>query len=77
MANSEISEISDNTIIEVRDDVYFENIFPFKSRIPSDLSCLLPMIFFPLVLLLQLTLNLEGAKEVELSHPSVKTLPIL
>jgi len=33
-----VSEIS-NTIIEVRDVVYFENIFPFKSRIPSDPSC--------------------------------------
>ena len=38
MVNSEISEISSNTIIEAR-DVYFENIFSFKSRIPSDLSC--------------------------------------
>jgi len=36
MVYSEISEISNNTIIEVRDIVYFENIFPFKSRIPSD-----------------------------------------
>ena len=35
--NSEISKIS-NTIIEVRDVVYFENIFPFKSRIPSGFS---------------------------------------
>ena len=33
--NSEISEISNNTIIEVRDAVYFENIFPLKFRIPS------------------------------------------
>ena len=33
--NSENSEISNNTIIEVRDVVYFENIFPLKSRIPS------------------------------------------
>jgi len=37
VVNSEISEISDNTIIEDR-DVYFENIFSFKSRIPSDPS---------------------------------------
>ena len=35
MVNSEISEISNNTIIEARDAVYFENIFPLKSRIPS------------------------------------------
>ena len=35
VVNSEISEISNNTIIEARDDVYFENIFPLKSRIPS------------------------------------------
>ena len=35
MINSEISEISNNTIIEARDAVYFENIFPLKSRIPS------------------------------------------
>ena len=37
--NSKISEISNNTIIEARDVVCFENIFPFKSRIPSDPSC--------------------------------------
>ena len=37
MVNSKISEISNNTIIEVR-DVYFEKIFPLKSRIPSDPS---------------------------------------
>jgi len=35
VVNSEISEISNNTIIEARDAVYFENIFPLKSRIPS------------------------------------------
>ena len=39
VVNSEISEVSNNTIIEVRDVVYFENIFPFKSRIPTDPSC--------------------------------------
>ena len=39
LVNSEISEISNNTIIEFRDVVYFENIFLFKSRIPSDSSC--------------------------------------
>ena len=36
VVNSETSEIY-NTITEVR-DVYFEDIFPFKSRIPSDPS---------------------------------------
>ena len=35
VVNSEISEISNNIIIEVRDAVYFENIFPLKSKIPS------------------------------------------
>ena len=39
VVNSEISEISNNIIIEVRDAIYFENIFPFKLRIPSDPSC--------------------------------------
>jgi len=39
VVNSEISEISKNTIIKVRDVIYFENIFPFKSRISSDPSC--------------------------------------
>ena len=39
MVNSEISDISNNTIIKVRDVIYFENIFPFKSRISSDPSC--------------------------------------
>ena len=38
VVNSDISEIPNNTIIEVRDVVYFENIFPFKSRILSDPS---------------------------------------
>jgi len=36
--HSEINEIFNTTIIEAR-DVYFENIFSFKSRIPSDHSC--------------------------------------
>jgi len=76
MVNSKISEISNNTIIKVWDAVYFENIFPFKSRIPGDLSC--TMISLLLVLLLQFTLNLKGAKELGLSHPLVKiSLPIL
>ena len=39
MVNSEINKISNNTIIESRDDVYFENIFAFKSRIRSEPSC--------------------------------------
>ena len=30
--NSEISEISNNTLIESRDATFFENVFPFKSR---------------------------------------------
>ena len=73
VVNSDISEISNNIIIEAR-NVYFENIFPFKSRIPSDPSCLLlSLIFIPLVLLLLLSLNLEEAKELELLHPSMKT----
>jgi len=38
VVNSDISKISKNTIIEGK-DVYFEDIFPFKSRVPSDLSC--------------------------------------
>ncbi|KAL6180044.1 hypothetical protein ACLB2K_046713 [Fragaria x ananassa] len=33
--NSEIEEISNNTIIECRDATYFEDIFPFKSRIQN------------------------------------------
>ena len=37
--NSEIREISNNNIIKVREYVYFENIFPFKSKIPSNFSC--------------------------------------
>ena len=41
VVNSEISEIFNNIIIEVRNDVYFENIFSFKSRVPSDTSCIL------------------------------------
>jgi len=38
VVNSEIGEISNNTIIEVRDAVYFENICPLKFIIPSDPS---------------------------------------
>jgi len=37
MINSEINKIS-NTIIKAKDVVYFDNIFLFKSRIPSDPS---------------------------------------
>ena len=36
MINSEINEVSSNTIIEVKDVVYFENIFPLKSKIHDD-----------------------------------------
>jgi hypothetical protein len=36
--NSEISDISNNTIIEARDAVYFENIFPFKKEISDNPS---------------------------------------
>ena len=39
VVNSGISEMSNSIIIETRDVVYFEEIFSFKSRIPSDLSC--------------------------------------
>ena len=36
IVNSEISELSNNIIIKAKDVVYFENIFPFKSRVPFD-----------------------------------------
>jgi len=39
VVNSQIREISNKTIIKVRDIVYFENIFSFKSRIYSNPSC--------------------------------------
>ena len=35
VTNSETSQISNNTIIEAGDAIYFENIFPFKTRIFS------------------------------------------
>ena len=38
VVNSEISEIFNNIIIKARDAIYFENIFPLKSRIPSSPS---------------------------------------
>jgi len=70
----DISEISNNTIIEVRDVVCFESIFPFKFRIPNDPSCTpYASVFFLLVLLLLLILNVEGAKEVGLLYLLVKT----
>ena len=34
---SEISDISNNTIIEAKDAIYFENIFSFKSRIETNI----------------------------------------
>ena len=40
--NSEINEISNNTILESRDATYFEDIFPFKTRMQKhvvDRSC--------------------------------------
>jgi hypothetical protein len=33
----DISEISNNTIIESRDAIFFENIFPFKNQNANDL----------------------------------------
>ena len=36
--NSEISEISNNTIIESRDAIYFENIFPYKTKINTQVT---------------------------------------
>ena len=44
--NSEISEITNNTLIESRDATFFENIFPFKNQIQSSISnemCLAPL----------------------------------
>ncbi|KAJ6791386.1 Uncharacterized protein M6B38_244565 [Iris pallida] len=38
VTHSEVNEISNSTIIEARDAVYFENIFPFKDRTPSSSS---------------------------------------
>lgn len=35
MIYSDTSEISANTIIEARDATYFENVFPYKTRIPG------------------------------------------
>ena len=39
IVNSEIGKIFNNTVIKGR-DVYFENIFSFKSRVPSDPFCI-------------------------------------
>jgi len=39
MVNSKNSEISNNIIIKASDTIYFESIFSFKSRIPSNPSC--------------------------------------
>jgi len=36
VVNSEISEISNTTIIEGRDIVYFEKYLFFQTRVPSD-----------------------------------------
>ena len=38
VTNSEISEIPNNTVIESRDATFFENIFPYKTRIPKTVS---------------------------------------
>lgn len=35
LINLKVSEIANNTIIEARDVTYFENIFPFQTRIPA------------------------------------------
>jgi len=40
VVNSDNSEISNNAIIEARDIVYLENIFPFTSRVSSYASCI-------------------------------------
>ena len=67
VVNSEIREISNNTIIEAR-HVYFENIFPFKSRIPSVLTLFRSLISLLLVLLLLLLiLNLKSKRTMTLT----------
>ena len=38
VTNSEVSEISNNTILESRDATFFEHIFPYKTCIPSQVS---------------------------------------
>jgi len=73
VVNSKISEISNNTIIEAKNTVYFENIFPFKSRILSDPSCTPSTSDIPSSSSAPtLILNLETTKELKLLHPSVK-----
>ena len=62
MVNFEISEISKNTIIEAR-DVYFEDIFPFKSKISSDSFCTLSISDIPSSSFAPtFDLNLKGVK---------------
>jgi len=69
MINFEINEIY-NTIIKARDVVYFDNIFLFKSRIPSDPSNTPFTSDIPSSSLLPLLiLNLEGAKKT-MTHTS-------
>jgi len=73
VVNSEISEISNNIIIEDRDAVFLRT--SFLSNIESlviPLLLLLPLIFLLIVLFLPLILNLEGA-ELGLLHLSVNT----
>jgi len=36
--NSEISDIANNTIVEGRDAHYFENIFPYKTRLNANVN---------------------------------------
>lgn len=38
VTNSEVREISNNSIIESRDATFFEHIFPYKTRIPKPVS---------------------------------------
>ena len=36
--NSEVNEISNNTIIKARDATYFEGIFPFRTKVSNEVK---------------------------------------
>ena len=78
VVNTEISKISNNTITEVRNVVYFENFFPVKFSVLVILLIILLHLIFTSLVLLQPRIQNQGVKELRFSKTSEKiSLPIL
>ena len=66
VVNSEMSEISNNIITEVRDVVYFENFFPVKFSVLVILLIILLHLIFTSLVQLQPRIQNQGVKELKI-----------